>query len=253
MMVNEQEIEITTPDGQMPAFVATPGGGPSPVVLVYMDALGLREVFRDVGRRLAGAGFYAIVPDLFYRFGSGIVFDPEKIGAGDEDEFGRLIETMQRLTDEMAMTDTRAVLAHAAEDDAARDGEKGCMGFCMGGRFVLRAMQQLPGEFAAGSALHPSFLVAEGDDSPHLACATITGELYLGYGAEDQFTPLATAAPMREELERHGIAHEIGVHEGANHGYMLPGEPAYLETAAEQAWARTISLFQRKLGAAAVA
>ena len=64
--MQEQKIEVATPDGRMPTFIAHPDGeGPFPGVLVLMDGLGFREALCDVARRLAATGVYAMLPDLY--------------------------------------------------------------------------------------------------------------------------------------------------------------------------------------------
>ena len=251
--MNERETRISTGDGAMTTFFAAPdGAGPSPAVLVYMDALGLRDELRGVGRRIAGEGYCAVVPDFYYRFGDGISFDAAKLRDPDSGEMERMRELMQRLDDRALMADTRAVLDELASDPLVSDGPKGCVGFCMGGRLVVRAMTTFPDEFAAGSALHPSFIVAEGPDSAHLGIGDMRGELYIGLGGADGFQPPEAFEPARAELERHGIAHLAEVHEGAEHGYMIPGAPAFHGEACERSWERTFDLFRRTLQGAAV-
>ena len=252
--MSEREERIQTSDGAMTTFVVHPDqGGPFPVILVYMDALGLRDELRAIGRRIADAGYLVVVPDLYYRFGDGITFDALKLGDPESDEMQRMFGTMQRLEDQAVMADTRAILDLLKNDSGASSGPKGCVGFCLGGRLVVRAMTTFPDVFAAGSALHPSFIVAEGPDSAHLGIGEIRGELYVGLGGADTFQPPAAFEPARAELERHGIRYVADVHEGAEHGYMIPGAPAYHDQACERAWEKTLDLFRRTLQDASVA
>ena len=54
----------------MEAFVTHPEeGGPFPAVIVYQDVFGPREELYDVARRIATVGYYAMVPDFYYRNG----------------------------------------------------------------------------------------------------------------------------------------------------------------------------------------
>jgi carboxymethylenebutenolidase len=252
--MSEQDIRIQTGDGAMTTFVAHPDeGGPFPVVIVYMDALGLRDELRDITRRIAGEGYYAVAPDLFYRFGEGITFDAHKLHDPESDEMQKMFGMIQRLSDTDVMTDTRAVLDHVESDPLASSGPKGAVGFCLGGRLVVRALTNMPDEFAAGSALHPSFIVGEGDDSPHLELSKCRGELYVGLGGADQFQPPDLFGPAQEEIDQHGIVHVVDVHEGADHGFMIPGAPAFQEEASKRSWERTFDLFKRRLQQVTVA
>jgi carboxymethylenebutenolidase len=252
--LSEHEEQITTSDGAMTTFVAHPDeGGPFPVVVVYMDALGLRDELRGIGRRLAGAGYYVAVPDLYYRFGDGITFDVSKLHDPESNEMQRMQGYIQQIDDRAVMEDTRAILAEVESDSLASSGPKGCVGFCLGGREVVRAMTTFPDVFAAGAALHPSFIVADGPDSPHLRISDIRGELYVGLGSADAFQPPDAFEPARSELERHGIAFVADIHEGADHGYMIPGAPQYHDEACERSWERTLDLLRRTLQETSVA
>jgi carboxymethylenebutenolidase len=247
--MSEQDVRVQTSDGAMTTFVAHPDeGGPFPVVVVFMDALGLRDELRELGRKIAEAGYFAAVPDLYYRFGDGVVFEASKLHDPESGEMQRMFETMQKVTDDMAMADTRAVLDEVADASLASEGPKGAVGFCWGGRLVVRAMATFPDQFRAGSALHPSFIVAEGPSSCHLDIHKLQGELYVGLGGSDQFQPPAAFEPARTELEQHGVPHTIETHEGADHGFMIPGAPAYQEHASERSWEQTFELFGRTLG-----
>jgi carboxymethylenebutenolidase len=252
--VSEREERIQTIDGAMATFIAHPDeGGPFPVVFVYMDALGLREELRGIGRRIADAGYFVVVPDLYYRLGDAITFDALKLDDPESGEMQRMFGCMQQLDDSAVMEDTRAILDQLENESRASSGPKGCVGFCLGGRLVIRAMTTLPDVFAAGSALHPSFIVADGPDSAHLKIGEIRGELYVGLGGADTFQPPEAFEPARAELERHGIRYVADVHEGAEHGYMIPGAPAHHDQACERAWERTLDLFRGTLQEASVA
>jgi carboxymethylenebutenolidase len=246
--VSEREERIETSDGPMATFVTYPDeGGPFPVVVVYMDALGVREELRAMGRRIADAGYFVAIPDLYHPFGEGITLDASKLNGPESEEMQRMFSYIQRLDDQAVMDDTRAVLDYLEGERSASGGPKGCVGFCLGGRLVVRAMTTFPDVFAAGSALHPSFIVAEGPDSAHLAIGEIRGELYVGLGGADTFQPPEAFEPARAELERHGIRHVVDVHEGADHSYMIPGEPAFHDEASERSWERTLELFRDRL------
>jgi carboxymethylenebutenolidase len=142
------------------------------------------------------------------------------------------------------MEDTRLLLAMLPERPT---GPWGCVGFCMGGRFGLRAAEELGSDLAAASLLHPARLVTDEPDSPHLAVDRITAALYLGFGEADHVTPLSSIPPLRAQLEQHGVSHRIEVLPGAEHGFTMPGRPAYNPEAAERAWAGTLELLNERL------
>ena len=66
----EQTIDISTKDGATTTFIVHPDrGGPHPLIIFYMDAPAIREELRDMARRLASAGYYVMLPNLYYRAG----------------------------------------------------------------------------------------------------------------------------------------------------------------------------------------
>src|SRR3954452_8764623 len=66
--VVEKDVIVPTPDGHADAALFHPAGSGSwPAVLMWPDILGLRPVFREMGRRLAAEGYVVLVPNPFYR------------------------------------------------------------------------------------------------------------------------------------------------------------------------------------------
>src|SRR6476619_1039379 len=113
----ERQVDITTPEGAMTTFVFHPEhGGPSPVVLYLMDAPSIRPALKDMASRLATAGYYVMLPYLFYRGGP-----LREFGMSDEDMHARQ-ELMGTITPTNIVSDATALLAHAADDDAAAEG-----------------------------------------------------------------------------------------------------------------------------------
>ena len=69
----EKRVEIETPDGTMTTFEFHPEeGGPYPIVLYLMDAPSIRPALRQMASRLAGTGYYVLMPFLYYRPVQGI-------------------------------------------------------------------------------------------------------------------------------------------------------------------------------------
>jgi len=240
--MSQTTIEVRTPRGAMPVHIHRPDrDGPAARVVLFMDAPGIRPALHAHAERLADAGYAAILPDLYYPIDPADRPDVEKLKVGDPEEFARMREVVARLHDDDVIEDTRLLL------DATSGGPWGCVGFCAGGRFGLRAAETFGAALAAASLLHPSRLVTDEPDSPHLAVDRIRGALYLGFGEADHVTPVSSIPPLRERLEQHAVPHRIEVLPGAEHGYTMPGMPAYNEAAAEQAWAGTLELLAARL------
>src|ERR1041385_1048574 len=65
--VTESDVNITTPDGTADAYFVHPASGAAPGVLVWPDIFGLRPAVRQMGKRLAEAGYSVLVVNQFYR------------------------------------------------------------------------------------------------------------------------------------------------------------------------------------------
>ena len=143
----EREVDVTTPDGVMKTFLYHPShGGPHPVVLYLMDAPSIRPALKEMANRLASAGYYVMLPYLFYRGGP-----YREFGSSDEDMHARQ-ELMGTVTPTGILTDAAALLEVAAGDDAARDNAFGAVGFCMSGGPTIAILQTPTGNRASSRA-----------------------------------------------------------------------------------------------------
>ncbi len=238
----EREIDVTTADGSMKTFIFHPEhDGPSPVVLYLMDAPSIRPALKDMASRLATAGYYVMLPYLFYRGGPFREF-----GLSDEDMHARR-ELMAQVTPTNILGDAEALLALAARDPAALDGKVGAVGFCMSGGLVVSLARAMPERVAAVASIHGAWLVRESEDSPHLGLDTVRAEVYFGWADNDATAPPETVPVMRAALEKAGVTHTIDFLTDAVHGYAPPGTERYHRAASELHWERVHSLLRRNL------
>ena len=155
----ERQIEVTTPEGEMTTFTFHPEhDGPHPVVLYLMDAPSIRPALKEMASRLATAGYYVMLPYLFYRGGPFREF-----GMSDEDMHARQ-ELMGTVTPTNIVTDAEALLAVADADPAARDGKIGVVGFCMSGGLAVSLARAMPERVAAAASIHGAWLVRQSED-----------------------------------------------------------------------------------------
>ena len=222
-------------------------GGPHPLVVMFMDRPGIREALHGFARRLAGNGFDVILPDLYHRHGRMIGYGPAEMAA-DPGAAEKLSALMASLTDDGIQNDLDEALDAVAADRPEGSMESvGCVGFCLGARAVFRTMMRLPEQFRAGAMWHPSFLVDNGADSPHLTAGELSGWLYVGFGEADQMMSVASMRPFIDAVSVLGDRAAIDILPGANHGYTWPDAPSYNEAGAERAWSQTLALFSTAL------
>jgi carboxymethylenebutenolidase len=247
--MHEQEIRVATADGEMTAFIAHPAaGGPFPVALLYMDAIGYREQLKDNARRFAADGYYCVVPDLFHRSGERLTFDMHKMVADNMQgpETQRMMSAISSLTPELVAADTEALLAAIESDPAASGGAKVCVGYCMGARYALHAASAMADQFVAAAGIHPGPPITDEPSSPHHDLAGVRGELYFAFADNDRFPP-ELIDRFREEIDRQGVKATVERVPGTAHGFALADLPVYNREAAEEHFARTLELWRRNL------
>jgi carboxymethylenebutenolidase len=240
----ERDVELATRDGTMPVFVAHPDeGGEHPIVLVYMDALGVREELRDMARRFASAGHYAMLANLYYRWG-GPSFDAAPLARGHLDP--KMMELNGALSMDMSVADARAQLDFASRDPAAGP-RAAAVGYCMGGRHAIAAGDAFGDRIGCFASIHGGRLVTDAPDSPHRRLARAKGEAYFGWAVDDPTAPEAHEAIVRDVLAKRGLPHRVELHDGALHGFAFPERYCYHKRAAETVWARLFAMLRRNL------
>jgi len=236
LRVSGQPVDIATPHGVMDAYAAHPdGGGAWPLVVIFMDIWGLREELFAIVRRVAGEGYYCVVPNLFHREGR-FSYAPRN-AEGRTLSFDLLPDDVQRemrgraerLDRATLRSDTESILQFC-RDQPVRQGPAGSIGYCMGGR--------------------EAFFATEAADSPHRLIDRMRGEVYCGFAEFDRGTPPEVIGRIEQALRRNpNVRFKTQVHAGARHGYALPDRDVHDHAATETDWANIFAMFRRQLGA----
>ena len=245
------EIDAGVPDRPLDAFVCHPEeGGPFPPVILYMDAPGMREELRDMARRLGTAGYFVVLPNLYYRTGREGAYGFDLAGTrADGPDRRKMFEVMNTLTNARVVADTGPLLEFAKNAEAA-SGRVGCVGYCMSGQFVVSVAAAWPREIVAVASFYGVGIVTDKDDSPHLRAADISAELYLGFAADDPYVPQSVLDRLPGILAEAGVEHRIEVYPDTEHGFAFPKRRGvYRKAAGERHWERIFALFARRLAA----
>jgi carboxymethylenebutenolidase len=249
MDVRETTIDTTTDDGDMAVVIAEPadppdGGGSWPTVVLFIDAPGLRPATREFMARMAGHGYRVVTPDLHHRHGRLLHFEPKDFAA-DPDARPKVGTWIASMTDDQIQHDAERALVAAGLGD---DEPYAVVGFCLGARAAYRAMERNPQRVVAGAGWHPSFLVDDGADSPHLTAGGLVRPLFLGIGEADEVQSIAMHQRFLDAVAP--LEHvDVTTYPGADHGYTWPGYPSYDENAAETSWAKPLALFDAAFSA----
>jgi carboxymethylenebutenolidase len=232
------EARIPTTDGKLPAYFAKPARkGTFPVVLVNEEIFGVHEYIKDVCRRLAKAGYFAVATEYYARIG-----DLSKMT--DVQQIVR--DVISQTPDAQFMSDLDSTAAWAL-DNGGSATRVGVLGFCRGGRQTWLYAAHSPHLKAAvafygplGGAPTTIQPVPALDVADKLKCPL------LGlYGGQDASIPVDL---VRQAEARAKAAHEIVeivIYPDAPHGFHADYRPSYRQADAEDAWNRTLAWFRR--------
>ena len=239
----EHHLDLATRDGAMNTFITHPEeGGPHPVVFFYMDAPGKREELHDMARRLGTAGYYVVLPNLYYR----TVREFDYTQGNPEETRARMFELMGSLTDDLIQSDTDALFAHVDADPQAASHAVGCVGYCMSGPFSFAMAGRFPDRIKAAASIYGVRLF--GENSPAPLAAKVKGELYFACAQTDDYAPKEMIDQLEAHLQSVGARARVEWYPGTHHGFAFPQRPVYDKAAAERHWERLFALFARNLG-----
>ena len=200
-----------------------------------MDGLGWRPALFEIADRLASNGYYALLPNMFWRSGEFEPFDPKTVFAGGP-EMERLMKIISSVTDANAMSDTEACLDFLADRPQVKDRRKiACTGYCMGGRLALSAAGHFPDRFAATASYHGGGLATDSPDSPHRLAPAVKARVYVGAAIEDRGFDDAQKQRLKDALTDAGVAHTIETYQ-ARHGWVPRDTPVHDAAATERHW-----------------
>ncbi len=245
--MHRADVRIPMADGICSGSLHVPDGdGPWPGVVVFPDAGSLRETMREMGDRLAGMGYVALVPDIYYREGEWAPFDLNT-AFSDEKERARLFGIMGRLTNERIIADAEAYADFLLARPEVSGTAIGTTGYCLGGRMSMLAAGGIGEKVAAAASFHGGRIAVDGDpSSPHLAADKISATVYVAGAIEDGSFTAEQAELLDSALTAAGVEHTVEFYP-ARHGFAVPDQGTYDEQAAERHWAALRELYGARL------
>ena len=254
--MKDRIVEIPTKAGRMPTFVTHPEqDGPFPPVIVFMDVWGVRDELYDIARRIGTIGYYAMVPDFYYRQGTirqtYIDADGKRISLAKlpKEEHDKVVAKSAATPDSMIVDDVGAIIQFiATSGEPAKAGGMGSVGYCMGGRHAQVAAVNYPDHFKASASLHGTYLISDKPDSSHRKLAGMRGEYYCGFAETDHYAPPEMIAELRSILSKcPSVRYTPVIHQGTLHGYALPDRDIYVKAAAERDWELIFAMYHRQI------
>lgn len=233
-----EDITISSPDGSFSGYLATPSGGSGPGVVVIQEIFGVNQVMRGIADWLAGEGYVALCPDLFWRIEPGI-----QITDQTEAEWQKAFELFGKFDVDAGVTDITATVAHLRGLDACSGpgGAKkvGAVGYCLGGQLAYLTAARTDADASVGYyGVNIQNLLGE--------AANIKRPLMLHIANKDEFVP-----PEAQDQMITGLADNtnVTIHQYAeqDHAFARVGGQHYDKQAADLANSRTLEFFKANL------
>ena len=220
-------------------LVRPEGPGRLPGVILLTDIGGIRPVFRETARRLAGQGYVVLLPNVFYRTTRPPVL-AFPLNLQDEATRNRMGEVTTPLTPEAVAKDAAACVAFLASHPAVLDEEMGVVGYCFTGALALRFAAAEPDRIAAAASFHGGRLFTDAPASPHLVLPRVKARLYFAHATEDRSMPKEAITGLENALAAWGGRFESEVYAGVRHGWTVADSAAYDETQGDRAFAKLL-------------
>lgn len=232
------EVKVPVKDGEIPAYRAMPGkGGPFPTILVVQEVFGVHEHIKDICRRLAKAGYFAVAPELYARQG-----DPSKYT-----DTGKLLsEIVVKVPTDQVMSDLDAAAAYAKSSGQADTTKLAVIGFCWGGFATWMYAAHNPSLKAAVAWYGPDRKITEvTPKNPIDIAGEVKCPVLAFYGGQDQSIPKETIEKRQEACKAAGKTCEVKVYPDAPHGFNADYRPSYRAEDAKDAWTLMLAWFKQ--------
>ena len=232
------EVKIPVEDGSIPGYRAMPDrGGPFPTILVVQEIFGVHEHIKDICRRFAKVGYFAVAPALYAREGDVVRMSDIK----------QIMQVVAKVPEPQVASDLDATVAWARSTGKADTSKLGIVGFCWGGRQVWLYAAHNPALKAGvswyGVLERPKNAMTPAN--PIDLVQRINAPILGRYGGADAAIPVAQIDAMRNALTAAGKPSEIIVYPDTPHGFNADYRPSYRPQQAKDGWKRMLAWFKQ--------
>ncbi|MEQ1612617.1 MAG: dienelactone hydrolase family protein [Hyphomicrobiaceae bacterium] len=237
--IDAGEIKIKTASGDIPGYRAMPKTGSNlPTIIVVQEIFGVHEHIKDVCRRLAKLGYFAIAPEMYARQG-----DVSKLKSMDE-----IRPIVAKVPDAQVMADLDAAVDFAKASGRANAAKLGITGFCWGGRVVWLYSAHNK-NLKAGVAWYGRVVGDKTEMTPShpIDLAANLNAPVLGlYGGADAGIPVDSLDKIKAACAAAKKSCEITVYPDTPHAFHADYRPSYREGPAKDGWAKMIAFFKQR-------
>lgn len=234
-----QDLALPVGDGELPLFLVSPDRLPAPAVMIIHDIHGPNDFYRDLARRIAGAGFLVALPDFFFR--------QEPIPAGD----APAARERSRQVDQAKTFDDIETTLIWLRDDERSTGRLGVIGMCWGGSLTMLAASRTPAPDAVvpfyGFPVRerlPNFAILPIDESE---VTGITAPMLAIWGDDDTAVGMENVRAYEEKMQKYEKPYEFVIYPGVGHAFLTFDPASDAREASADAWQKTLAFLGRQL------
>lgn len=231
---------------EIPVYVARPDDDhpvTRPAIMLFQEAFGVNEHIQDVCIRFARAGYVVVSPDLYYRTGHW-----KDYAYGD---FQATAKPKEHLTEHRVLGDIQATLDYICALEHVDSTQIGAIGYCLGGRMTYIAACEFPERIQAAALYYGGGLTKESEQFPAPIVQktdNMKAPFIAFFGGEDQGIPLEHVQQVESALQDAHVVHNIYLYPQAGHGFFCDQRDKYDPVAAQDAWYKTLTFFEKTLG-----
>lgn len=229
-----KDITVAGKDGSFGGYLATPASGKGPGVVVIQEIFGINRWVRSVADMLAGHGYMALAPDLFWRIAPGVQLDTTK-----PEEKQQAFALYGKYDFEKALEDIQSTMAWLRAAPGAT-GKVGNIGFCAGG--LLSYMCAARTDTDASASYYGGGINGKLDLMDKIKKPTL-----LHLAGVDDFMPDAAQKQIEAAAAKNPNV-TVHIYGGVHHGFCRETDPdVYNADACKTAHQRTLQLFKKSL------
>jgi len=228
-----QDITIAGPDGSFAAYLASPAAGKGPGIVVIQEIFGVNAVMRAIADDLAAMGYFALVPDLFWRLEPGVQLT-DKTDA----DWKRAFDLMTRFDAGDGVKDIQSTINRLRTIEGC-SGKVGAVGYCLGGLLAYLTATRTDSDACVGYyGVNIQTMLDE--------TRNIKNPLMLHIAEKDEFVPPDAQQKIVDGLSRNPLV-TLYRYPGMGHAFARVGGKHYDKANADLANSRSATFFRQHL------
>ena len=229
----EQNVTVKSRDGSFSAYLASPVTGRGPGIVLIQEIFGVNAVMRELADEYAASGFFALVPDLFWRLEPGV-----RLTDKTDAEWQRAFGLMKRFDANKGVEDIQAAISHLRGAQGCT-GKVGAVGYCLGGFLAYLTAVRTDSDASVGYyGMNIQNFLAE--------AAGMKKPLMLHVAGKDEYHPPEAQKQVSDGLAGNRLV-TIHVYPEMGHAFARPGGAHFDRANAQLANSRTITFFRQHL------